>query len=214
MSLEDRAQRKDGLRTVILSAARELFVQVGYESFSMRKLAARVGCSPGNLYLYFKNREDIFELLVEETFGRLTTLLNGLCSRNEGKDPLDVLKKGLYTYVDFGLRNPHDYRFAFLMNPSQHRTTELTPAPVAVLGRMVSRCVEEGRLTESDPEVITQTLWAAVHGITSLMIQRPAFAWAGKTKVIDQLIAMALAGVTSASAPHDTTVHSLQTSVA
>jgi AcrR family transcriptional regulator len=210
MSRQTRAQHKEQLRNAMLVSARELFLQEGYENFSMRKLAGKVQCSPGNLYLYFKDKEDILHLLVDESFERLTALLNGLCSRNQDRDPVDVLKKGLYTYVDFGLRNANDYRIALLMTHSLPHNSAQAPAPVAVLTRMVSRCLEEGRLVESDPDLITQSLWAAVHGITSLLIQRPDYPWAGKSRVIEHLIGSALSGIIATGTPEEVRARSVE----
>jgi len=48
-----RERHKDELTGEILAAARDLFVHEGYESFSMRKLAAAVGCSAGAIYNHF-----------------------------------------------------------------------------------------------------------------------------------------------------------------
>jgi AcrR family transcriptional regulator len=38
-------------------------VRDGYEGVSMRRLAEKVGCSHGNLYLHFKDKEALFDSL-------------------------------------------------------------------------------------------------------------------------------------------------------
>ena len=63
-----RERYRDELRRAILDAAREAFVRDGYAGVSMRRLAERVGCSHGNLYLHFKDKEALFDCLVEESF--------------------------------------------------------------------------------------------------------------------------------------------------
>jgi len=40
----------------------------------------------------------------------------------------------------------------------------------------------------ADVDGTAQALWAAAHGITSLMIQRPKFPWAERNKVINQVL--------------------------
>ena len=52
---ERRAREKEQLRRQILSAARELFVNEGYENVSMRKIANKIEYSPTTIYLYFKD---------------------------------------------------------------------------------------------------------------------------------------------------------------
>src|ERR1700730_16018763 len=100
-----RRKHKEELRRVILDAAREIFVREGYESFSMRKLAEKIEYSPGSVYLHFKNKEELFECLVEESFARLLKTLTGLRNGQELQDPAEELKKGLRAYVELGPRH-------------------------------------------------------------------------------------------------------------
>ena len=53
---ERRAREKEQLRRQIIAAARELFVNEGYENVSMRKIADKIEYSPTMIYLYFKTR--------------------------------------------------------------------------------------------------------------------------------------------------------------
>jgi AcrR family transcriptional regulator len=191
-AISRRNQHREQLRRLILDAARKIFVADGYENFSMRKLAQQIEYSPGNVYLYFKSKEELFRCLVEESFERLLQTLTSLQSGRQRSDPAEELKRGMWAYVQFGLRNPNDYRFAFMLQPpSQSRPCKVHPA-FDMLRHMVRRCVEEQRFPSADVETTAQALWAAVHGITSLLIQRPAFPWVAKKKVIAQVISSAI----------------------
>jgi AcrR family transcriptional regulator len=183
-----RRKHKDELRRVILDAAREIFVRQGYESFSMRKLAEKIEYSPGSVYLHFKSKEALFECLVEESFARLLKTLMGLRNGQEWQDPVEELKKGLRAYVEFGLRNPNDYRFAFMLRPPMEKRPYKVHGAFEALRFIVRRCVEEKRLRAVDVETTSQVLWATAHGITSLLIQRPAFPWVPKKELIAQII--------------------------
>ena len=180
----------------------------GYESFSMRKLAEEIEYSPGVIYLHFKNKEELFECLVEESFARLLKKLMGLRNGPEWQDPVDQLKKGLRAYVEFGLRNPNDYRFAFMLRPPMEKRSYKVHGAFEALRYKVRRCVEEKRFRSVDVETTSQGLWATVHGITSLLIQRPAFPWVPKNDLIAQVInsavdsLVAVSGVTAETGDH------------
>ena len=180
-----RANHKDELRSAIVKAARELFVREGYESFSMRKLAKTLGCSHGNLYLYFKNKQQLFAFLVEDSFAQLSGALDHL--RGE-RDPVRLLKEAGRTYVDFGRRNPEAYQFAFVI----HRAGPVRPwkphPAFAFLRNTIKQCVEEKRFRALDVDAATQAIWAAVHGVTSLLIARPTFPWVSKDQLIARVI--------------------------
>jgi hypothetical protein len=75
--------------------------------------------------------------------------------------------------------------------------------------------VAEGRFWTDDVETTAQILWASAHGITSLLIQRPAFPWVSKKKLLEQVIHTAIDGllavprpVTVAGGVHDANVFS------
>ena len=54
-----REQEKEELRQTILKAAGALFLEQGYDGFSMRHLAESIGYSPATLYLYFRDKDDL-----------------------------------------------------------------------------------------------------------------------------------------------------------
>jgi len=192
-----RQKHKDDLRRIILDAARAIFVEQGYESFSMRKLAEKVECSPGTIYLHFEHKEELFECLVTESFGRLLETLSELDNGRRCDDPLAALREGMLAYVEFGLRNQSDYRFAFMLAPPVEKRPYKVHGSFDILRNMVRRCVEEKRFRAVDVEITSQALWASIHGITSLLIQRPAFPWAAKKKLIAQVIHTAPASLTA-----------------
>jgi AcrR family transcriptional regulator len=193
-----RQKHKDELRRIILDAARTIFVDQGYESFSMRRLAEKIEHSPGSIYLHFKNKEELFECLVEESFGRLLKTLTDLENGQQWDNPVEQLRKGMWAYVEFGLRNQSDYRFAFMLTPPIEKRPYKVHGSFDVLRNMVRRCVEENCFRAVDVETTSQALWASIHGITSLLIQRPAFPWTSKKMLITQVIRTATDSLTAA----------------
>ena len=47
---------------------RQMFLADGYEAFTTRKLAARVGLSQTGLYVYFKSKEELLDTLCRQSF--------------------------------------------------------------------------------------------------------------------------------------------------
>ena len=201
--IDNREQRKQALRRTILDAAREVVVREGYEAFTMRKLASSIGYSPGSLYVHFESKEALFGILVTESFARLHETLQKIVNDPTQADPVERLKEGMRAYVAFGLDNPTDYRVAFLVSiPDDKRPYVPSPA-FEVLRDAVTRCKKEKRFGSANAELTSQALWAAIHGITSLMIQRPTFPWARQEilirKVIDNAVDSLVIAPTTAS---------------
>ena len=193
MKVGTRRQRyRQQTRSEILGAAREIFVRRGFEGFSMRSLAHSVGYSPAAIYLHFTSKEALFDVLVEESFVHLYEAL-GILLKERGKDPVQQLKRGLRLYVEWGLKHPSEYQIAFVVrNPAKkpyrtHRAFDLARS-------LVKLCLGRPKAAERELELRTQALWAATHGITSLLTQRPYFPWVSKQRLIDQVIDSAVQG--------------------
>ena len=187
-----REEQREELKGEIREAARAIFVRDGYRSLSMRKLAAGIGYSPGSIYLYFRNKEDLFRSLVDESFSRLAESLEGLADAPR-KDPVARLKDGLRLYVDWGCSHPNDYQIAFLL-PDAGPGPYKTHRAFDVLRSIVADCLPAGKARSERVEVASQAIWSAVHGITSLLIQRPSFPWRSKESVVRQVIDSAVGG--------------------
>ena len=189
-----REQQRQAVRETILDAARDALAEGGQASFSMRKLAETIGCSPGTIYLYFKAKEDLLDRLVEEAFEKLLEQLEEV---HDEQDAVRSLRRKLRAYVDFGLRFPNHYHVAFVMRPpGREPVTTLRPhAAFDVLRAAVERCIEQRRFRTSDIESTSQLLWTAIHGITSLLIALPGFPWVERESLIDGVIDNAVRGL-------------------
>ena len=54
-SNERRERERLELRQLILDAARELFVEEGYDAVTMRRIAEKIEYTPTTIYLHFKD---------------------------------------------------------------------------------------------------------------------------------------------------------------
>ncbi len=195
---ERRAREKEQLRDQILSAARELFVNEGYENVSMRKIADKIEYSPTTIYLYFKDKADLLDSVCKET---LLDLLNTLELLNRDKsDPVETLRKSGKAYVEFGLRYPQDYKLTFVIRPQFQQGLGLEEGSVGervfnYLREMVSECIRQKVFRQVDVDTAGQALWSAVHGVTLLLIDFSDFPWTEKDKLIDTVIHTMIEGL-------------------
>ena len=199
MSAGNRRERqKEALRQEILQAARDLFAQEGYESVSMRRIAEKIDYSPTTVYLHFVDKADLLFHICEETFAKLVTESERILA--EEVDPLTKLKKFGRNYVEFGLKHPNHYKVTFMV---QHDPGELEQRyehsmahrAFELLESSVKECIAKGIFHPIDPSLASQALWAAVHGMTSLLIARPDFPWAERHQTMDLLLDSLSAGL-------------------
>ena len=65
----------------IIKAATAEFLEHGFESASMRRIAAEVGLTAGALYRHFAGKEEMFAALVEPAINELMTTYKEFCDR-------------------------------------------------------------------------------------------------------------------------------------
>jgi AcrR family transcriptional regulator len=197
-----REAYRESLREDILDSARQLFVLNGYEATSIRAIAAKVGCSPGILYHYFEDKQDIMALLVRETFIKLRTRLSAIL---EDKDAIEArLRRGLRAYIDFGLENPHHYALLF-MNPNSMDGNEKIIAAFSEEGmksfdclrQLVIQAIQSSCLRPElkDPDELSQSLWASIHGMVSIRVACQGFPWVERSRLIDRQLDILMSGI-------------------
>lgn len=74
-------------------------------------------------------------------------------------------------------RNPNAYEFAFVIRRAGAGRPWKPHAAFRFLRDTIGRCIEEKRFCLVNVDTATQAIWAAVHGVTSLLIARPNFPW-------------------------------------
>jgi AcrR family transcriptional regulator len=197
-AVQKRQRDKNTLRQDIMDAARDLFVAEGYENVSMRKIADRIEYSPTAIYLHFKDKSELLKSICTATFEGLASALEGVSAKfRTGKyDPVELLKKGLRIYVEFGLAHPNHYQLTFLSPYEDSRPEDpICMQAFEYLVEGVQACIAEGRFRAQPPEEISQALWAAIHGVTSLLIQHSGFPFVARKKLINCVIDSMVAGL-------------------
>jgi AcrR family transcriptional regulator len=191
--LRSRKPRGQGheRRGEILAAAKAMFLADGYEAFTTRKLAARVGLSQTGLYVYFKSKEALLDAVCRQSFAALAARFQDAAEKAPvGTSRLRAL--GL-AYVQFGLAHPDEYRLTFLegpgLNKMEHAPGEGTGSHVfSLLHGEVERLAQAGELRPVDLNVATHLFWFGLHGLVSALIARPGYLRPDRDALIDGLL--------------------------
>ena len=185
---ERRERERAQLRAKILDAARELFVDHGYDAVTLRKVASSIEYSTTAIYVHFKDKRELIRELVAEDFRRHA---KHFAQAATIQHPVERLRAAGKLYVDFAIQFPNHYRMMFMSPPNidQNRVQRPDGDSYAFLLSCVRACVDQGHIRPdvTDVDLIAQVLWANVHGIASLYIakgKRTMFDW---RSVDDQL---------------------------
>lgn len=191
---------KETLRSQILRAARELFVDEGYRNVSMRKIAGRIGCSATTIYLHFRSKGELVNCLAEEMMEKLVNAFQSV--QVENLDPIEELRRMGEAYVRLASEDPSGYRIAFMMetdlwNKPEDYLQEGSHALRAyrMILKTVESCVKSRHLVGEEVEAAAQAVFAAIHGLVALWLTYPTFPWASKERLRQMVIDAAVEGI-------------------
>lgn len=165
----------------IVSAARELFAEQGYEGVSMRKIACRAECSPAALYQLFPGKRQILHFIWEEVFHDLSLSLYKAYEHNQPQDRLEAVT---FSFVDFWLARPDDYRAIFLIEDKPTGSQEAYFVEtsqalhgLALIRQTVVEAQERGEIAMADPDEICSILISMAQGLALNFITIPEYPW-------------------------------------
>jgi AcrR family transcriptional regulator len=69
---------KEEVRQRIIKSARREFKKCGFEKASMRSIASSANMTVGNLYRYYKNKEDLYGAIIGTLFDEIKTLKSNM----------------------------------------------------------------------------------------------------------------------------------------
>lgn len=176
MGISERKERERlEMRKLILETATEMFLEQGFEKTSIRNIAERIEYSPATIYLYFKDKTELFFAIQEVGFSKLMRYFDVI---HQFSHPMDKLRAMADAYLKFAHENPAFYDLMFIMTAPMDQVKRdddkwlCGETAYQVLFDILSECVENKHIRFSDAHVASLAMWSFVHGIASLQIRQ------------------------------------------
>jgi AcrR family transcriptional regulator len=167
MSIHTRRERERADREkLIVTAARELAEAEGWDAVTTRRLAEKVEYSQPVLYSHFNGKDAIVAAVAVEGFAELATQLRA--ARVEAADADAALAAVGRAYTAFADRHPALYDAMFSQAVTLPFATPDVP-PVLRAGFDELAAAISPHAGGDDTGLLTETFWAALHGLTTLI---------------------------------------------
>src|SRR5271156_5904044 len=88
-------------RAQVLRHAKRIFARKGYHRTNVADIIARARIARGTFYLYFQNKKDLFEELLEQALGELRGRILRLRVGPDQPDPVEQLRDNLRRVLNF-----------------------------------------------------------------------------------------------------------------
>lgn len=181
------------LRTLIINAARDLFVSRGVEAVTMREIAKLIGYSATSIYLHFADKEAVLRAICDTDFLALANSLKDIMQIADPVERMIALGQG---YAEFALSHPNHYRLMFMAARTPYDSAQSTLQQHSAeqdayfqLKTVVSEVYAAGRFRDDlqDVDLIAQTIWAGIHGVCSLQITMACDKWVNWSDISERL---------------------------
>ncbi|MGD8521546.1 MAG: TetR/AcrR family transcriptional regulator, partial [Desulfobacterales bacterium] len=175
MGIQERKEReKERRRQQIMVAAKRVFSDSGFNKATMEDIAQEAELSPGTLYLYFKNKEELYASL---SLRILQYLLIRVEHVNDEKDKgpeekLNSLMEAMYDVYEFDpliiINMFHLQSSETLRNLSPElmaEIKELSQKSLSSIAKIFKEGVDAGLFIDQHPVALADTFWSLFSGV-------------------------------------------------
>lgn len=189
---------RDARRRDILDAARALLEKKGYEALTMREVAAGAGVTPGLLYTYVADKEELFALLYAERLDRFRAEVTPLL---DAASPEDLFVAIADRYLDvYRVYGRALDLWALVLDPRTapdgvaRPLVESARAALTTIGAAIERFLGPG----VDRRQAIPLLWATLQGLcaqfTGARHRMHPYRWEELTRFAARTLARGLGG--------------------
>lgn len=175
-------------RQHMIGVARELIREQGFEGFSMRSFARRLGVSATAIYVYFEDKFDLLTAVADseyESRAQQYTALRHNC-------PLDNLRGMAHIYIRSAVDSPELFRLSrefspisFGADPDERRRVGHHAFQV---GEDYVREAIRQNLLHGNPRELAINIWAAINGVANFALNRNAFIVGREIETVNGLL--------------------------
>ncbi len=168
-----QVNRRSGIKTKakILDAAMKVFSAYGYAGASIRAIAKAAGISIGGVYLYFRNKEELYLDLIKSRIEEQDhTIKESIASAGSSTDALNVF---LSLHLEFGIKN----RELILINIREHGfgfgleiKRKFLRSQIRLLVNILSEGTRDREFRKFNTEEAARIIMATLRGVVHSMV--------------------------------------------
>ena len=171
-----REREKEALRQSIVEAARDIVAEDGLDALSMRAIADRIEYSPGTIYLYFQDKEEILREVIAAGFERMNEAAGEEIARlGPDASPLHHYRALGRAYARFALESTPFFRAMFEVPPVPcaevpEPQTEAGPMGAERVIAALEESADAGLIDIDDARRASAIGWSLIHGLCTLYL--------------------------------------------
>jgi len=164
-------------RAQVLRHAKRIFAHKGYHRTNVADIISRARIARGTFYLYFRNKREIFEVLLDGALRELSERIRRIRMAAEEPSPIDQLRANLTRVLEFVLeeRELTDIVLNHAVGFDREldaRILEFYDQIVAKIERSLVLGVQMGLVRECDAQTVARCIMGAVKEMVGQLSRR------------------------------------------
>lgn len=158
---------KEDLKELILDSAEKIVIRNGYEDLTARKLAQKIGYTPGTIYSFFKNLDDLILNINANTLDEIYDQIK--CALNKSSNPEKQIGSVAEIYQNYcnDKYNKWELLFEYRYNKKE-AMPQWYQEKVLRIFELIQKPIEQLSNSKKNAENTTRVFWASLHGIMIL----------------------------------------------
>ena len=168
-----KEEKNKFIKDKIIEVAKDIVSKKGFDGLSIRKIAKKVGYSPGNIYQYFDNKEKIVLEILKSGYSKIIKSLN--IEIKEKKSIKEIIIFKFENYVDEILKRPNIYKHIMLSSNTEilkytnifngkYMKNNLNSG-IEILEKHLIEGIKNKEIKEINSKNLSKVLWASIFGI-------------------------------------------------
>jgi AcrR family transcriptional regulator len=178
-----REREKVEMRQLIVDTAIKMYMEEGYEKLTLRGIAQRIEYAAGTIYLYFKDKHELYHAMHEWAFKQMLQKMEA--DMHPIQNPIDRLRAMSNIYIAFAFENPELYDLMFILNEPMCAEANMDDwacgkSVYVLLVNTIKEAVDIRLFKDENAETLAFMFWSSLHGMISLYLRNRLRMYAGE----------------------------------
>lgn len=188
-------------RSSVLKSAKGVFSEKGFHDASVSDIIEAAGIARGTFYLYFKNKRDLFDALLDRLLQDLSSLIHRVSLEPGAPDPLDQIRANLRRVLELFLDDVDLTRIVLhhavgLDREFDRKLSDFDDRVSVLLAHSLSLGIDMGLIRPCNVQVVAHLILGGVKEVVWRLVSRPGReSVPALDQLVDEILAFGMRGV-------------------
>ncbi len=189
--MDEKTYHNKNLREELIKKGLKLYNEVGYEGFSLRKVASLCGVSHNAPYRHFKDKEELIKAMLQIALVDFQKILTSAIEEYKNNPKEQIRHIGI-NYICFFVENTEYLNLFFHseVKGSIYIKDKKINYDEAYLFEIIMKCFQEyyDSIGKDLDHIIVVEYWSLIHGVTTFIVNKKIIFQENYRTYVEQIV--------------------------